>query len=222
MHINGVARILSRMYRWWRRPFSSDTWRRTLYALSSLPLGLVWFVATVVGLSVSTPLALIAIGVPLLAVTFAFTRFAARVERERARRLLGSQAFDPVRRTQRVVRVLPTFRARVADPQTWRDIAYLLSCLPLGALTFATAVGIWVVAAHNLVYPIVNWHTDLSKSWGGPTHTGAVALHFAAGVVALVIAPLLIAATTGLQSRLVISLLGPVNGRRRESGPPHA
>jgi Putative sensor len=58
---------------WWRMPFSADTWRRTLYALLALPVGIVSVPVSILG------------GSPA----------AARLQRALAGRLLGTRLGQP-------------------------------------------------------------------------------------------------------------------------------
>ncbi|WKX69492.1 hypothetical protein [Streptomyces sp. XD-27] len=80
--------------------------------------------------------------------------------------------------------------------------------LVLTALSFAAAVGWIIVSARNLTYPIWGWESYPTDAWGGPTPAGAVALHFASGVVAFFVLPWVVIHITRWQCAMVRRHLG--------------
>jgi hypothetical protein len=107
-----------------------------LYLFLAFPLGLLYFIALVVGLSVGFGTIIIWIGIPILSLTLLGILGMAALERELAVRLLhvhmplmsGSQ------RTSRSWR--SWFAARISDPLTWKSLVYLLIKFPLGTFSF--------------------------------------------------------------------------------------
>ena len=69
---------------------TAGTWRRTWYALASLPLGAVWFSVVICGLAVGAALLITVLGVPVVLATLALARRGARAERRRARAVLAA------------------------------------------------------------------------------------------------------------------------------------
>ena len=71
------------------------TYRASLYLLTGLPLGIMWFVALVVAWSLCASFAITPLVIPLLLGTAAMTRGFAAVEAALARTLLGADARTP-------------------------------------------------------------------------------------------------------------------------------
>lgn len=124
------------------------TWKEIIYLLLNLPLGIAGFVTTVVMISLGAGLAVTVIGLPLLAVGLTICKVFGRVDRWRARVLLGHSIPTPSK--------LPTsggFFAwpwtRIADPVGWRSVIYLLIRLPWGIITFVVTlvflIALWPV-----------------------------------------------------------------------------
>lgn len=68
---------------------SSLTWRSALYLGVSAAFGLGWFIALVVGLSLSVGLLIIWVGFPMLALMMVAWRFGAMLERQLVRAAFG-------------------------------------------------------------------------------------------------------------------------------------
>jgi hypothetical protein len=159
----------ARRVRWWALPFNADTWRRTLYALLALPVGVVCVPLSILG------------GSPA----------AARLQQGLAARLLGVVLERPPRRRL-----------------DGRVIGHALLSLPLNALSWALTVAVWAVAVVNIAYPLRPDSDDLSNAWGGPSLAGAWAVHGAAGLALLLLAPWVVNGVTALQGRLARTMLG--------------
>jgi hypothetical protein len=159
----------ARRVAWWAKPFSADTWRRTLYALLALPVGVVCVPLSILG------------GSPA----------AARLQQGLAARLLGVGLERPPRRRL-----------------DGRVVGHALLSLPLNALSWALTVAVWAVAVVNIAYPLRPDSDDLSNAWGGPSLAGAWAVHGAAGLALLLLAPWVVNGVTALQGRLARTMLG--------------
>jgi hypothetical protein len=96
----------------------------------------------VTGLATGASLAITLAGVPLLAGALLLARYAAGLERARARALLGVSLAAPPARA-----AASSFTARLMSPlrdrPAWRASSYFLLMLPAGTLTFSAAVS-WV------------------------------------------------------------------------------
>ncbi|KOX25558.1 histidine kinase [Saccharothrix sp. NRRL B-16348] len=131
------------------------------YFLLNLVTGLFWFVLLVTLGAVSIGTAVIWVGVPLGVFTLVLARGAATAERAWLRAALGVDIPRPYRE-------LPdgaTARAKtiVKDPATWRDMAYWLLMLPLGALEFSLTVALWAAVAGTVFLPFyLHW---LPMTW---------------------------------------------------------
>jgi len=102
--------------------------------LVAFPLGLAEFVLLVTGLVLGIG-TVVLFGVPLLVGLMLAWRRLARLERRLLGRLHGLSLPDPYRALTAPTR-LGRVRERLADPATWRDLAYLLLAFPLGLVSF--------------------------------------------------------------------------------------
>ncbi|MFI9649858.1 sensor histidine kinase [Streptomyces sp. NPDC052040] len=123
------------------------TLREVAHLLLNLPMSLVGFVYVVVVLSTGAGLTVTVIGLPLLAAGLVGGRQLGKLERARARVLLGMQVDEPT--------PLPLLRSgglfqrlwmALKDPVGWRTMLYGFIRLPWGILTFTvTLVSLFVL-----------------------------------------------------------------------------
>jgi len=138
----------------WRLANDRRTYLRISYLLLAFPLGMLYFVVIITGLSTGAGLAIVIVGFPILVVTLLAWLLFGRIERELAIHLLGAQIRptpvpDPVLRSarQRLLRTL-------GDPVTWKTLVYLLLEFPFGVLSFTLVVVLITVAAALILYPV--------------------------------------------------------------------
>ncbi|WP_228976651.1 sensor histidine kinase [Streptomyces sp. DH12] len=114
-------------------------WKEVVHLLSNLPVSLVAFVYVTVAVVVGAALSVTVVGLPLLACGLAGTRLLGRVERARARALLGMRAEEPSRLP---LRGGPAARvwALLRDPVAWRAALFGFVRLPWGVLTFTVTL----------------------------------------------------------------------------------
>ncbi|HEX6651561.1 MAG TPA: sensor domain-containing protein, partial [Thermoleophilaceae bacterium] len=118
------------------------TYLRILYLLLALPLGVIEFSFLVTALSFGFGTAITLIGIPVLVATVWAWRWMAHVERRIIGRLLGTEIPEPYRPDPPDTRWWKRLGARLADPATWKDLAFLLLQLPLGIVSFSIAVSV--------------------------------------------------------------------------------
>jgi signal transduction histidine kinase len=133
------------------------TWRGNTYLLVSFPVGIASFVFLVTGISVGVGLAIVWVGLPILAATLVGSRWMARFERRRAAITLGepipSTYLTPHRRG-----LLGWLHTAIGDSATWKDILWLLILLPgLGLAGFTLAVSLWGAALGLVLLPAWYW-----------------------------------------------------------------
>ncbi|MCP9957797.1 sensor histidine kinase [Streptomyces sudanensis] len=122
-------------------------WKEVVHLLLNLPSSLLAFVYVTVVVSVGAALSVTVVGLPLLAAGLAGARLVGRVERARARGLLGVRVDEPSRPPRRpgggpVAAVWTALRDAVA----WRTMLYGFVRLPWGVVTFAvTFVALFVL-----------------------------------------------------------------------------
>jgi len=125
------------------------------FLLLALPTGIIYFVLTVTGLSLSAGFSVLIIGVPFFLLFMAICRVVSLAEG----RLI--EAMTGVRMPRRPVyqgKALG-FWARIGemlkDPRTWTTIAYFILRLPIGILYFVIAVAGLSVSLSLLALPII-------------------------------------------------------------------
>ncbi|HEV2028214.1 MAG TPA: sensor domain-containing protein [Candidatus Dormibacteraeota bacterium] len=138
----------------WRLAQDRRTYLRIVYLLLAFPLGTLYFVVIITGLSVGAGLAIVVVGFPILVATLLAWLLFGRIERELAVHLLGAQIRpmsipDSVRRSARQ-RLLNT----LGDPVTWRSLVYVLFEFPFGVFSFTLAVVLITVSLSLILYPV--------------------------------------------------------------------
>ncbi|MFI5620901.1 sensor histidine kinase [Streptomyces sp. NPDC051567] len=148
-----------------RPAFDAVTWKEVGHLLTNLPAALIGFVCTVTMVSTAGGLSLTVVGLPLLACGLAFSRQLGRLDRARARALLGLRVGEPtpLPGPRRSGGFLPWLWAALKDPVAWRTVLYELVRLPWGLLTFTvTLTGLFVLWP---VLPyLVRWMTDVDRA----------------------------------------------------------
>ncbi|MFG3658057.1 sensor histidine kinase [Streptomyces sp. NPDC047706] len=120
-----------------RLAYDTHTWKEIAHLLANLPMALVGFVYVVTVLSTGVFLTVTVVGFPLLAAGLLGARQLGRLERARARKLLGVHVEEPSRMPVRAAGgLLPTLWMALKDPVGWRTALYDFIRLPWGILTF--------------------------------------------------------------------------------------
>ena len=132
----------------------SRTYLRILYLLLALPLGVLEFSFLVTALSFGFGTAITLIGIPVLIATVWAWRWLAQLERGLIDRLLGVAIPAPYRPDPKGARWWKRVSARLADPATWKDLAFLLLQLPLGIVSFSIVVAVIGGGARLLFAPV--------------------------------------------------------------------
>ncbi|MBF9128965.1 sensor domain-containing protein [Plantactinospora sp. S1510] len=103
---------------------------------------------------VSVPSSLVAgLGIPLFVGAVWLTRRLADLQRHRAAAVLGAPVPSPYAPLSGGV--LARTRTMFGDRATWRDLVWLLCQLPVGLLSLALGIGLWLAAAQFLVAPLL-------------------------------------------------------------------
>jgi signal transduction histidine kinase len=137
--------------------FEPRTYGRILYLLLALPLGVAEFSFLVTAISFGFGTAITLIGVPVLIGTVWAWRWLAEFERRLIGRLLGTRIPSPYRPDPPETRWWRRVAARLADPATWKDLAFLLLQLPLGIVSFTVTVTVLGVGLGLLFAPAYYW-----------------------------------------------------------------
>ncbi|MCB5907918.1 sensor histidine kinase [Streptomyces pinistramenti] len=120
-----------------RAALSGGTWREIGYLLANFPLGVFAFAVVTVWLVLGIGLSVTVIGLPLLAVGLLVCRQYGKLERARARVLLGVRVPEPSPARARDGGFFPWLWMRLTDPVAWRHALFAVVRLPWAVLTFA-------------------------------------------------------------------------------------
>ncbi|WP_225835435.1 sensor histidine kinase [Streptomyces sp. NK08204] len=124
-----------------RFAYDAHTWKEIVHLLLNLPSALFGFVYVCTTLFTSALLTLTVVGLPLLALCLLGARQLGKLERLRARALLGVRVEEPSP-LRGAGRGSPLQRLWMAlkDPVGWRTLLYDFIRLPWGVLTFCTVL----------------------------------------------------------------------------------
>ncbi|MFI1755707.1 sensor histidine kinase [Streptomyces sp. NPDC020571] len=124
-----------------RFAYDRHTWKEIAHLLANLPAALLGFVYVVTTLSVGIGLTVTVIGLPLLAAGLLGARQLGKLERARARRLLGVRVDEPSPLPLRGRRgFFAQLRMSLKDPVGWRTVLYDVIRLPWGVATFVVTL----------------------------------------------------------------------------------
>ncbi|MFJ8188303.1 sensor histidine kinase [Streptomyces sp. NPDC096094] len=120
-----------------RFAYDRHTWKEIAHLLANLPAALLGFIYVVTMLGVGAGLTVTVIGAPLLAAGLLGARQLGKLERARARALLGVRVDEPSRLPLRGKGGFFTqLWMALKDPVGWRTVLYDFIRLPWGILTF--------------------------------------------------------------------------------------
>ncbi|MFF4217330.1 MULTISPECIES: sensor histidine kinase [Streptomyces] len=119
--------------------FGARTWKEVAHLLLNLPEALLGFLYVSLWLYAGVLSSVTVIGLPLLALGLSGARALGRVERRRARALLGLDVDEPspLSLQRRHHGFFPWMWSALKDPVGWRTTLYGFIRLPWGVLTFA-------------------------------------------------------------------------------------
>jgi hypothetical protein len=125
------------------------------YLLLSFPLGIIYFVFAITGLSIGIGLAVILLGLFILTAMLAAFRGLAAFERQLSSWLLGVDIPPPPPGPEIWRHPLVALRKLVTDPYTWKSLFYLLAKFPLGILSFIIVVTMFSMTFSLLLAPML-------------------------------------------------------------------
>jgi len=127
---------------------------RMFYLLLSFPLGIAYFVFLVTGMSLGFGLAIIWIGLAILALVIAISWELVGFERRLAAVMLGA---DLPRRVTTTVPdgFLSRMKTYITDPVMWKGLLFLLLKFPLGIISFVLTITLGSVSLALLAAPLL-------------------------------------------------------------------
>ncbi|GCE04501.1 sensor domain-containing protein [Dictyobacter aurantiacus] len=128
-----------------------------LYLLLSFPLGIIYFVILVVGLSVGLGTVIVWIGLPILLLTLLAIRGIAIMERDLAANLLQMPMpyIPPRQPVEGKGKLLRWLRGSLSDAVTWKSMIYMLLKFPLGIISFVLVVTLPLIALGMTLEPLI-------------------------------------------------------------------
>ncbi|MFI9203700.1 sensor histidine kinase [Streptomyces sp. NPDC053048] len=125
-----------------RFAFGAQTWKEVAHLLINLPEGIIGFLYVSLWLYAGVALSVTVVGLPLLALGLMGSRLLGRLERGRARGLLGVRIDEPspLARARDTGGFFGWLWATLKDPVAWRSTLYAFIRLPWGVLTFSVVL----------------------------------------------------------------------------------
>ncbi|SDG53872.1 Signal transduction histidine kinase [Sinosporangium album] len=187
------------------------TWRAASYLVVGLAFGLTWFVFLAAGLSLSLPLIVIWVGVPLALAVMLLWRLAATLHRHLIRLAFGMRIASPYRPRPQGRGVLRWAAWMLGDPATWRDLGYLLLLLPLGLVETVVSLVLWGCVVGLIGAPLfIVFHNKVTLFSGVVIDSWTEALvAVPAGIAVLALTVYGVRGMAWLHTTLGQALLGP-------------
>ncbi|HEX9131944.1 MAG TPA: sensor domain-containing protein [Ktedonobacteraceae bacterium] len=134
----------------------STTAGNIAFLLLSFPLGLIFFLVTVIGFALGVSTLILWIGLPMLFATLLIVRGMAMVERRMAANLLHiSFPYQLHKHDMPQQGFLKRFGHVLRDPLTWTSTIYMILKLPLGIISFTLALVLPIVSLALTLLPLV-------------------------------------------------------------------
>ncbi len=134
------------------------------YLLVAFPLGIIYFVFLVTGLSLGFGMLITLAGIPILLLVLGGSWAMCEFERRVAIALL-KEDIPPASARPVSEGLWPRLKAHLSDRVTWTGVLYLLLKFPLGIATFTIAVTVISVTLGLLTAPAWMWTSD-PVTWG--------------------------------------------------------
>jgi hypothetical protein len=163
------------------------TWLGIVFHLLAFPLGLFYFVFLVTGLSVGVSLVVIWVGIPILLVVAGAWWLFAAFERVQAKYLLGADIPSAPRPWERADGVWGKLKAHFGAGSTWRDLAFLITKLAFGLMSFSLLITLAAIVGSFLAMPFfaVFDVPIVNGTWVPPLWVGIVSVPL--GILVLIL-----------------------------------
>ena len=195
-----------------RRWLGVRAWLELSYVVLALPLGVLTFTVTVVGLALTVGLLpAFLLGVLVLVGLVHVVHGLAAMERGRAAVFMGVELpARPVPRSRGQSAIRRGF-SRLRMPEFWKETAYALLLLPVGAVSASLVLALWSAGVALVLLPLYGSRLAGGHviSWLHWTDGQEKLAGFGAGLLLLVLARLLTAALAAAHLGLARGLLSP-------------
>jgi len=132
-----------------------QTYLNLVYLFLAFPLGVIYFILLVTGFSLGFGLLILWVGVIILAGMFVAWWGCALFERQIAISLLQEDIPPMARNIPAGLQTWDLVKSYLANPVTWKSLAYLLVKFPLGIFTFVVLVTLITVTLGFLAAPVI-------------------------------------------------------------------
>ena len=139
-----------------------QTYKNLLYLLAAFPLGIAYFVISVVGLSMGVGLLIIWVGLFILLALFAGLWGMAHLERQLAIHLLGEDIAPMSPPEEPEGGLWERVKAHFSNPVTWKSMFYLILKFPVGIATFVVVVTALAISGGLLFAPFTYQSGDIT------------------------------------------------------------
>lgn len=193
-----------------------------LYCLIGFAPAIAFFVGSVTLICVGAGLAVIYVGVPVLALGLLFARAGGAVQRGLARSLLGTPVPAPAQPRYRRPGLAGLLAYLLLDAEAWRAVGFHCIRIVVAPVQFGLAVGLYSGALGGLSYPLWYLWLPAQQAADGSWHRGAqwwpdvfvdtpvlIGVQMLLGLMLLLMAPAVLRAVTTIDRVLVAALLGP-------------
>lgn len=213
-----------------RRPRSAaaEALAQAVYSLISFPLALVFFIVTWVVCSLGLGLAVIWVGVPLLALGLLIARFGAFLQLGLYESMLDRPMNYPGPRPRRRRRsgALGMLATIIGDAGSWRAVGYWLTKMVLAPVQFGLMVGFYGYGLGAVTYPLWRRWLPAQRASDGSWHRGSsfgtnffidtwpmMLAQLLIGLVVLMLAPAVVRAVNSIDGGLLRLLVAGREGR---------
>ena len=155
--MNKLTQILARFF---KVIVNGQAYLNLVYLLAAFPLGILYFVFLVSGLSLGISLSIIWVGIPLLLIVGAGWLILAKFERFIAIHWLKEDV--PAMNFPQLtgVDIWSTFKEHFLNPITWKSPVYLFLKFPLGVATFSILITLVSLTLALLTLPLTYQSLD--------------------------------------------------------------
>ena len=144
-----------------------QTYQNIAYLLLSFPLGILYFVLLVTGISLGVSLAIVWIGIPILIGVLMLSRMFANLERQLASKFLNLEIPNADIATHG--NLWQRAKTLVSNPITYAEMFYLFSKFVMGILSFTLVVSLLATSLGLIVTPLFwdqwGWDVGIPGVW---------------------------------------------------------
>ena len=148
--------------------WKSQTWLNVLYLILSFPLGIIYFVVLVTGISLGFGLLITVIGIFILFGVLILVRAFSKFEAGFTNVFLGTQ-IRPQIVDPEIQGFWKRFREKLRSPLTWKGLFYLFLRFPMGIFAFSLTVSLLAASLGLISTPFLYNSPWVDMDWPNNT-----------------------------------------------------